>query len=183
MYSKVIQSNTSNSSLITLYKSLSPFVTMSYPYPHNLTGLTEREAITDVLYRVIIGFDSNDFSFIESAFAGEDAVVDFNGKTIPGLSAVKNAIFATVGPLDTTHNLSNIRVDVKDGANTASLTAVAIAQHAPTGTGPNPAGKKFLAGSQYWIDLVKEEGSREWKIKKFTTKIMWTQGDPSVMGH
>jgi hypothetical protein len=155
---------------------------MSYPYPHTLTGLTDREAITDAVYRVIISFDTNDFSILESAFAGEDVIIDFNGKTIPGLSAIKAGLFPQVGPLDTTHNISNIRVDVKAGANTATLSAVALAQHAPRGTGPNPGGKKFLAGSQYWIDLVKE-GSGEWKIKKFTTKIIWTQDDPSVMGH
>lgn len=40
---------------------------------------------------------------------------------------------------------------------------------------------RFLAASEYWVDLVKEEKDGLWKIKNWIIKFIWTQGDASVM--
>lgn len=77
--------------------------------------------------------------------------------------------------------LSNIRVDVKEGADTASLVAYALAQHCPPGRGKEPDGPKYLTGGEYWIDLVRDESDGLWKIKKWVLDIVWRQGDASVM--
>ncbi len=73
------------------------------PYPHTLTGLTTREAITNALYRAVLAFDRNDISLIDSAFAGEDSMFEMHPgpqKTvIPPLSAVRDTIFAKAGPM------------------------------------------------------------------------------------
>jgi hypothetical protein len=73
------------------------------PYPHTLTGLTTREAITDALYRAVLAFDRNDTSLLDSAFAGEDSVFEMHSgpkKTvIPSLSTVRDTVFANVGPM------------------------------------------------------------------------------------
>lgn len=97
-------------------------------YPHTLTSLTPREAITDALYRALIGFDRNDASILNSALAGEDISVGGEGRNVNGLSALRMQILEHVGPMDTTHMISNVRVDYKDGESTASLTAYAMAQ-------------------------------------------------------
>jgi SnoaL-like domain len=154
---------------------------MSHTHPQILTSLTEREAITDALYRAIIGFDSNNVSIFNSAFIGEDIVFDFNGTAINGLDTVRKQFLDLVGPMDTTHMLSNIRVDVKEGASTASLNAYALAQHCPPGRGNEPNGPKFLAASEYFIDVVKDKSDGTWKIEKWVMKIIWSQGDASVM--
>ena len=77
--------------------------------------------------------------------------------------------------------ISNVRVDVKDGADTAFLTAYALAQHCPPGKGIEPDGPKLLVGSEYLVDLVKDEGDGLWKIKKWVLNVSWRQGDASVM--
>jgi hypothetical protein len=44
-------------------------------------------------------------------------------------------ILEHVGPMDTTHTISNVRVSMKDGANTVSFTSLVLAQHALPGQG------------------------------------------------
>jgi hypothetical protein len=150
-------------------------------HPQILTSLTEREAITDALYRAVIGFDSNDVSIFNSAWSGPDVTFDMSGNIIEGLDAIRTRVLDVVGPMDTTHMVSNVRVDVKYGASTSSLTAYALAQHCPPGKGVEPGSPKFLTASEYFVDLVKDNSDGLWKIKKFTMKIIWTQGDASVM--
>ncbi|RDW75670.1 hypothetical protein BP5796_06491 [Coleophoma crateriformis] len=149
--------------------------------PHILTSLTDREAITDALYRAILAFDNHDVAMFNSAFSGPDATFDLAGTFYDGLEAIRTQLLDFIGPMDTTHMLSNIRVDVKDGASSASLTAYAQAQHSPPGKGTDPAGPKFLAGSTYFLDLVKDKSDGLWKVEKWVMKIIWTQGDGSVM--
>ncbi|KAH7310309.1 hypothetical protein BKA65DRAFT_518827 [Rhexocercosporidium sp. MPI-PUGE-AT-0058] len=102
-----------------------------------------------------------------------------DGRSISGLPAIRAQVFDFIGPMDTTHVLSNIRIDVKDGADTASLTATAINMHCPPGRGGDPAGPKFLAGTRYNVEFVEVEG--EWKVVKWVINVVWRQGDPAVM--
>ena len=156
-------------------------------YPSFLPNLNTKEAITDALYRAVIGFDHNDISIFDSTFAGEDVLFELNlgvneKRTINGLSALKAQVLGRVGPMDTTHMISNIRVNHKEGEDTASMTAYALAQHCPPGRGKEADGPKYITGGEYAIDLVKDHGDGMWKIKKWVCEIIWTQGDHSVMG-
>lgn len=146
-----------------------------------LDSLTEREAIKDALYRAVIGFDSYDVGMFESAWDGEEVYFDLNGEVTHGMKDIKSKILDFVGPLDTSHTISNIRVDFKEGSTTANLEAYALAQHCPPGKGMDPNGPKFLANSTYNISLNKDVKNGLWRIKSFSMKIIWTQGDPSVM--
>ena len=78
--------------------------------PHVLTGLTEREAITDAIYRAILGFDHNDVAIFNTAFIrNEEAFVfDLNGRIFNGLESGRKNILAHVGPMDTTHSMSSL---------------------------------------------------------------------------
>lgn len=151
---------------------------------HSLTSLTLREAITDALYRALIGFDRNDVSIFNSAFVGEDIVFELHDgdiKTINSLSTIRTQVLAHVGPMDTTHMISNVRVDVKNGEDTASLTAYALAQHCAPGKGREPDAPKYLVGGEYWIGLERDEVDGLWKIKKWVLDVIWRQGDASLM--
>lgn len=148
--------------------------------PHVLTSLTEREAITDALYRALLAFDNNDVSMFNSAFS-EDVIVEYRGSDINGRDAIRTQFLDVVGTMDTTHTISNVRVNVKDGASTASLTAYAQAQHCPAGKGGEPDSPKYLVASTYFVDLEKVESEGLWKIKKWAAKVIWRQGDSSVM--
>ncbi|KAK0103326.1 hypothetical protein ONS95_005355 [Cadophora gregata] len=148
-------------------------------HPHQLKSLSPREAITDTLYRVLLAFDENDIPLFDSAFASEDVSFVMNGNTTQGLETIRSTLLAHMGPMDTTHMISSIRVDLEDGSDTATLTANAMNQHAPSGRGDETDGSKFLAGTRYWIYFINVKG--DWKIKKWTMNIVWSQGDPSIM--
>lgn len=151
-------------------------------HPHALTSLTPREAITDALHRVLISFDRHDTSIFNSAFASEDVTLELDGKPVTGLSNIRTQLLDHVGPMDTTHMISNVRVDIKDGADTASMTAYFMAQHCPPGRGKEADAPKFLAGGEYRVDVVKGgEADGMWKITKMVVDIIWRQGDASVM--
>ena len=153
-------------------------------YPHKLSSLSTREAITDALYRAIIGFDRNDVAIFDTAFAGEDVHMELRAtegtRSISGLSKLREA-FAHVVLMDTTHTISNVRVSVQDGADTASMTCYALAQHCPRGRGAEPNGPKYMTGGEYWLDLIKDREDGLWKIRKWVLDIIWRQGDSSVM--
>lgn len=154
---------------------------MSLPQlPYKLTSLTEREAVTDTLYRILNAFDTYDLSLLESSFLGSEVSFEMNGNAM-SFETMKTQVFDKAGPMDTSHTVSNVRVDLKDGASTAALTATALAQHCPPGKGMEVDGPKYLGASMYFLDLVKDESEGLWKVKKFAMKVIWVQGDPSVM--
>jgi ketosteroid isomerase-like protein len=156
---------------------------MSQSYPLSLSSLTEREAIIDTLYRAVIASDRHDLELFTSAWAGEDVVFEIHDnekRVIPNLSLIRTYIFDRIGPMDTTHNISMVRVDVKEGADTAALTCTTLAQHSPPGRGREPDGPKYTVGGQYSLDLIKNAAG-EWKVKKWVLNVIWDQGDASVM--
>lgn len=156
-------------------------------YQHSLSGLSTREAITDALYRSIRGWDHNDTAAFNSSFIGEEIEMemkagDGEGMKVNSLSQLRDGLLAHVGPMDTTHMISNIRIDVKDGADTAALTCYALAQHCPPGRGKEPDGPKFLVGGEYTMEMVKDQKDGLWKIRKWLLDVIWRQGDAAVMG-
>ncbi|KAK7415230.1 hypothetical protein QQZ08_012404 [Neonectria magnoliae] len=151
-------------------------------YTTNL-ALPDREAIPDALYRSIIGLDANDKDIFVSAWH-KDATFIFDGTTpTEGLDAILATTFAYIGgALDTTHMASNVRVDVKDGADTAKATAHSLAQHYRKGEGKNPNASRFLTGNMYYIDVAKDNSDGLWKMKKLEIKVIWCEGDASILG-
>ena len=150
-------------------------------FPRNLSGLTTREAIADAVYRAIAAWDENDASLLESAMV-PDCVFEVMGQQIVGLDEIKQKNFNHVAAMDTTHFITNMRIDVKDdAATTASLTANALAQHYPTGTGATEQDRRLLIGSKYCVQLVKDENDGLWKAKHFELKVVWREGDRSVL--
>ncbi|KAH6843236.1 hypothetical protein B0I37DRAFT_384023 [Chaetomium sp. MPI-CAGE-AT-0009] len=152
-------------------------------YPLYLPSLSEREAIADALYRGVIGCDHNDTELFNSAWAGEDVSFEIHGddkKVMSGLSVIRKNILEIVGPMDTTHNTAMVRVNLKDGADTATLTALSTAQHCPAGMGRDPTSPKYTSCGEYSVDLIKDE-SGIWRIKKLVLRVVWIQGDPSLV--
>jgi SnoaL-like domain len=153
-------------------------------HSHILSSLTPREAVTDAVHRALIGLDRNGVSIFNSAFAGEDVLFSINdgsGRIYENLTAVRTEILGLIGPMDTTHMLSNVRVDIKLGVNTASLTAYASGQHCPPGKGKESDTPKFLVGGEFFVYLVKDKSDGLWKMTKWVLDVIWTQGDASVM--
>ncbi|KIM93648.1 hypothetical protein OIDMADRAFT_137385 [Oidiodendron maius Zn] len=150
-------------------------------YPQSLGVLSTREEITDLVVRACLGFDSNDKPLWESVWAeSPDIIFEINGNVMKGIDEMNKNCFDIVGPMDTQHLISSIRIDVKDGADTAHMTANALAQHYHKGQGQVPDAEHMLAGSTYIIHAVKEYNGL-WKIKSWVLKIIWTQGSWAVM--
>jgi len=152
---------------------------MSFALPAQLPGpaLTDREAVADALYRAVLAFDHADEALLRSAVT-EDIVMEMVGMSARGIPEIKAAVFDRVSKLDTTHFITNVRVAL-DGASTATVTCSAIAQHVRPGKGFEPGPNKFTSGGLYLCDAVKV--GEVWKLKTWKAKIVWVDGEPSVM--
>jgi len=146
-----------------------------------LTSLTSREAVADTLYRCILGIDTNDRDLFESACLKEESTTVVAGpNTIQGWNAISqymSRVFLVV----TTHYITNIRVELKDNANAAFMTAHAIAYHIRPDDAFKPEDTSYTVGGLYFIDLVKDSTDGWWKIKRWEMKIQWTSGDKAVL--
>lgn len=91
-------------------------------HPTTLTSLSPREAIVDALYRATIGLDSKDSALFESAWAKENPCFERGDTILDGMDAINKNLLEPVSQMDTQHTNSNVRVDIKDGADTAYMT-------------------------------------------------------------
>ena len=145
------------------------------------TALSPREAVADALHRCILGLDSNDRDLFESAcLKDESATVVAGPNTIQGWSTISESM-SRVFLLVTTHFITNIRVELKDVANTAFMTAHAVAYHVRPDDAFKPEDTSYTAGCLYFIDLVKDNTDGLWKMKKWEIKIQWTSGDKAIL--
>lgn len=150
--------------------------------PTSLSSLGVREAITDAVYRCVLGLDTDDKALFDSAFT-PDASFDLNGNVMSGLDAIHTGCYDSVSKLDTTHFISNVRVNVRDDGDstTASMTASALAQHYRRKQGTEAGATRLLTGSLYFLELVKDGEDGLWKIKHWKLQLVWTEGDWGVM--
>ncbi|KAI6779895.1 uncharacterized protein J7T54_001983 [Emericellopsis cladophorae] len=120
--------------------------------PVHLTALSPREAVTDVLYQAIYGADTNDWEIFNSVLTPE-IEFDLGGKIMHGTEEARANLFGLIGPMDTLHSISNVRVHLTDDPTKASLTAYATNQHCRPGEGIDPAAPKYTTGVMYFMDL------------------------------
>jgi hypothetical protein len=121
-----------------------------------LTALSPREAIADVFYRCALGIDSNNRDLFESAcLKNESMTVGVGPNIIEGWTAISK-FFQRAFVLVTTHHISNIRIELGDGADAASMTAHAISYHIRPEDALKPEDTSYAASSLYSIDLVKD---------------------------
>jgi hypothetical protein len=139
-------------------------------------------AIADALYRFAAGQDLKDRDLFLSAFA-EDAVLDFVqpaarlGRVLvpfEGRAAIAAAVLGSTGDLDTTHTVTNLRIEASDEAG-ARLHALVEAQHLPRGD----HGRHLLLKNHYHVDL--RPGSDVWRIARMVIRNAWMTGDPTVL--
>ena len=152
----------------------------------NSNGLTDREAITDAIVRLVLSIDDGDAELLSSTIT-DDMVMDLTGlnesgfayRPFVGKEMVVQGLMKAVGTsLDTTHHVSNFRIDL--GIDSAKLDCYALAQHFRRGEGlSSKSNDCFLAGNKYHSIVVREEGV--WKVKRLEVKAAWTYGDGSVM--
>ena len=126
-----------------------------------------------------MGIDYNDVNLFDSGWSTtvEPSFVAFGAKT-EGLKAIKDQIFYPIGPMDTTHMISNVRL-LSETEHEATMSAYALAYHYRTGQGMKADADKYVSGVQYHLNLIKE--GELWKVKEWTMHITWVDGNPEVM--
>lgn len=147
--------------------------------PPHLPNLSPNEAIIDALYRAVLGLDTNNSELFNSAFF-EDASFSVNGETLQGRASLNDGMFARIAPLNTTHFITNVRVNAHDGGSKASLTASSLAQHFRPGEGYQGEQNR-LTGALYYLELEKDEGDGLWKSKNFKMQTAWAQGERLIV--
>ena len=90
--------------------------------PIALSSLSIHEAVADALYRAVIGLDTNDHALFESAWDKNNACFDREGTLFDGMDEINKNLWELISKLDSHHTISNVRIDVKDGADTAYMT-------------------------------------------------------------
>jgi len=122
--------------------------------------------------------------FQSSLAKGEDISMELKGSMgVKGPDQIKQFISGFIGPLDTTHHVSNVRVDIQDGGDTVILSAYAVAQHYREGEGLDPASAHSMSGAIFVVDLIKDSKDDLWKIKKRSAQhgLAGRDGDGSIV--
>jgi hypothetical protein len=143
--------------------------------------LDDRFGVIDALYRFAAGQDLRDPALLSSAFA-RDAELDFAQPArrlgvelapFKGRAEILSALRGALAQVDTTHSVSNARVDI-DG-DRATLFALVEAQHLPRAD----HSRNLLLKNFYWLKL-RRAGER-WVIEHMRIENAWYRGDPSVL--
>jgi hypothetical protein len=156
---------------------------MATNLPAALPALTDREAIIDAVIRSVTAVDTNDIDLWKSAFT-MDSILDLLGDELHGLDAATKGCFEPLSQLDTTHMVSNFRVNHQPGSMTAEVTAIVVAHHFRQGEGMMPGGEQLTNAASYFAECVRDEGDAQllWRMQRFVVKGLWRQGNPGVMG-
>lgn len=156
-------------------------------------GNSARDAAIDAIQRFALALDINDADLMRSAFTA-DGVLDksglsrVTGQEMPpdnGIDAILSTTFALIGPMDTSHHLSNYRVKFNGKQTEAQIMCHVYAQHFRAGEGPDPRKRDYiLFGNLYYADVVKDgDGSDAmWKIKRMGMHCLWSEGDTRLVG-
>ena len=145
----------------------------------------DRYEITDSLHRFAFGLDHGDADSLASVLT-EDCVLDFRpaGKKLgldfpklDGRQAIVDALIPLLGPLDTSHTVNNVQVEVSD--DSATVYCYVLAQHFMPRQGPQPGSENALLMNRYDCELVRD--GQKWRMRRMTIDNAWAQGNPEIL--
>ena len=146
---------------------------------------SDRYEIADALHRYAFGLDHGDADSLASALT-EDCVLDFTpagrklGLDFPkltGRDTIVSTLIPLLGPLDTSHNATNLQIDI-DG-DSATLYAYLMSQHFMPRAGSRRGSENALLMNRYDCELVRD--GDKWRLKRVTIDNAWMHGDPEVL--
>ena len=153
---------------------------------NNLAHLAaDRYEIADALHRYAFGLDHGDADSLASTLT-EDCVLDFTpaGKKLgldfpklTGRQAIVDALLPLLGPLDTSHTVNNLQVEIS--GDSAALYAYVMAQHFMPREGCRPGSENALLMNRYDCELVRD--GEKWRFKRVTIDNAWAQGNPEIL--
>ena len=145
--------------------------------------VSDQLEIADTLHRYAFGLDHNDADALGSAFT-EDCTFDFTpaggklGLRFPKLSgreAVVRSLISLLGPLDTSHTVSNLQVKISGDSATAQ--AYIMAQHFMPSDGPRRGTENALLMNH--CELVRD--GPKWRLSRVKIENAWAEGDPEIL--
>jgi len=146
---------------------------------------TDRYEIADALHRFAFGLDHGDRDSLGSALT-EDCVLDFRpaGKKLgldfgrmAGRQAIVDGLIPLLGPLDTSHTVSNLQIVVS--ADSATLYCYVMAQHFMPRQGPRYGTENALLMNRYDGQLIRD--GQKWRFKQIVIDNAWAQGNPEIL--
>lgn len=147
-------------------------------FPISLPFLSDREAIKDTIYRCILSVDTADVELFDSGLL-PNATLNFNNSELSGKQTIRTVFFEKVCKLDCTHHVSNVRINLL--GNTASVTASVLSQHYRQGEGNISNTPSLFDGTLNFFEVVKDDTDGLWKVKSWDVKIIWSEGDPTIL--
>ena len=142
----------------------------------DIATLRDKQEITELCYRYGLALDSRDWPALAACFT-PDARAHYTGlPSAAGYQAIEDTCRAVLTPLSATqHLISN--VVVRPDGDKARASCYLQAQHVRTGT---EGGDNFIIAGRYDDELVRTPGG--WRISERRLDILWTAGNPAVLG-
>jgi SnoaL-like domain len=146
---------------------------------------TDRHAIADALHRFAFGLDHGDADSLSSALT-EDCVLDFRpaGKKLSlefpklaGRQAIVDTLLPLLGPLDTSHTVSNVQIEISE--DSAALYCYVMAQHFMPRQGSVPGSENALLMNRYDCQLARD--GQKWRFRQIVIDNAWAQGNPEIL--
>src|SRR5207248_1035559 len=101
--------------------------------------------------------------------------IDFQKLT--GREAIVNALIPFLGPLDTSHTVSNLQIENSD--DSAILYAYVMSQHFMPREGCRRGSENALLMNRYDCELVRD--GQKWRFRRVTIDNAWAQGNPEIL--
>ena len=145
----------------------------------------DRYEIADTMHRYAFGLDHGDPDSLASAFT-ENCTIDFTsaGKklgldfsVVTGRAAIVQILIGMLGPLDTSHTVSNLQIEVSGDSGT--LHAYMMSQYFTPGQGPKCSSDFALLMNRYDAELVRD--GAKWRFRNVAIDNAWAQGDPGIL--
>lgn len=145
----------------------------------------DRFEIADALHRYAFGLDHGDADSLASALT-EDCRFDFRpaGRKLEidfplliGRDAILNGVLPLIGPLDTSHSVSNLQIEIV--GDTATLYAYVLSQHFMPHEGSRPASEYALLMNRYDCNLMRARD--KWRFNRMTIDNAWALGNPEIL--
>jgi hypothetical protein len=145
----------------------------------------DRYEVADTLHRYAFGLDHGDADLLASALT-PDCVLDFRPADkklhldiplITGRQAIIDSVLPLIGPLDTSHTVTNIQIEISDDA--ATLFAYVMSQHFMPREGSRPGAENALLMNRYKCELARD--GQKWRFKRIIIDNAWSQGDPEIL--
>ena len=146
---------------------------------------SDRYEIADALHRYAFGLDHGNADSLASAFT-QDCVFDFRpaGKklsldfpVLTGSDAIVAGLLPLLGPLDTSHTVSNLQIEIR--GDSATLYAYVMAQHFMPRKGAVPGSEYALLMNRYDCELMRD--GQKWRFKRMTIDNAWALGNPEIL--